>query len=797
MEEYAPELRDRIRMLWRHQLMIVGTAGVAALAALVYSLGQSKTYQAESELVVRPILPQAAFASSGLATAEGGPLGLDASVDTQAEVVRSGSVAKRVAQSLGISTPPEVLSDSVTVEPVTNEVLRITATALTPRLASRLANAFANEYLAYRRDSAANSVEAVAQDLSGRIEGLESTVEELDSTIVSLAVQIADVPAGDVGTRAALQAEVERNRTERNELLIQLGPLRARYLELSFASETASVGGGDVIQRASVPTAPASPHPLRDGALGLMLGSVLGVGFLWLRNHFDPRILTKDEAAQAAGAPVLASVPRSNGWRELVGTDRSPRDVDGRLQEHGQTGGAPLSAPGSLDSEGYRTLRSNLLAYGLGTEVKRLLVVSAQRGEGASTAVANLAVACANAGLRTMAVSADFHHPGMPSLLGIPAGGMGLAEVLTGEASLHEAVAKTQVANLVVLPPGGSKTTAIDLLAFSPLGKVLERAARLVDVVLIEAPSLSLGADTTTLAGHTDRTLLVVRVQVARPGAVARATSLLEQAGSPVLGLLLHDAFRDDDTPGIIQNHLLGGAPRVATRSENGQAPDLDRPSGPEVEPKPAPGQVVAQPPRQGGGSGRSDTRVKRPIRKGAGTKTIPESEPGSRSKTERHGEAPPARGPGEARRTRGLYLPLSKPEPEPRPETPPPAGREVDRPTKGGDGPSRSIPREGSPIRKGEETRPLGEGPPASRSEESDDAPGGPQASDDRRAPGPDPLPKPEPRPESARAIDRPAQNSGGPRSDGKVKRRPAPRGDETKAVADRDPVSRPVEER
>ena len=212
MDEYAPELRERFRMIWRHKVMIIATASVAALVALVYSLTLPKSYEAQSQLVIRPILPQAAFASSSLATAEGGPLGLDVSIDSQAEVVRSGSVARRVGRSLGIPAPPSLLTESVTVAPITNEILGITVSASSPRLAAQLANAFANEYLAYRRDSAATAVEAVAQDLSVRLEGLEETVAELDDAIVSLSVQIADLPATEVAQRAALQAEVDRYR---------------------------------------------------------------------------------------------------------------------------------------------------------------------------------------------------------------------------------------------------------------------------------------------------------------------------------------------------------------------------------------------------------------------------------------------------------------------------------------------------------------------------------------------------------------------------------------------------------
>jgi succinoglycan biosynthesis transport protein ExoP len=620
MDEYAPELRERFRMIWRHKLIIVATASVAALVALVYSLALPKTYEAQSQLVIRPILPQAAFASSGLATAEGGPLGLDVSIDSQAEVVRSGSVAKRVARSLGISTPPSVLTESVTVEPVTNEILGITVSASSPRLAAQLANAFANEYLAYRRDSAARAVDAVAQDLSVRLEGLEGTVAELDDAIVSLSVRIADLPATEVAQRAALQAEVDRYRAERNELLIQLGPLRSRYLELNFAGEAASIGGGDVIQRAIPPTDAASPHPLRDAVLGFVLGSVLGAGLVWLRNHIDPRIVTKDEAARAAGAPVLASVPRSNGWREV--SRRNPlHRIGRRLQGLEPDDGVPVPTETSVASEGYRTLRSNLVALGLGTKIKRLLVVSDQSGEPIATAVASLAAACANAGLRTIAISADFRHAGLPSLLGIPGDGTGLAQVLKGTVSLEEALVPAPLPNLVVLPSGDSEATAVDLLAASPLGSVLDRAATIADIVLIEAPAVSLGADTMTLAGYTEATLLVARIGVTRPGSIARAASMLEQAGSPVLGLVLHGVFENDDTPGIIYEHVE--QPRAAGPSDDGHAPELAEPV-PQEKPKPKVRRVVTATPgvdrpegKSGAPTGSSGSAKRQPKKRG------------------------------------------------------------------------------------------------------------------------------------------------------------------------------------
>jgi capsular polysaccharide biosynthesis protein/Mrp family chromosome partitioning ATPase len=541
MEEETFALRDVLRILRHHRWQIVAFTVVAVIAAAVITFSQPKRYTAETQLVVGPALPDAALPDAR-GTSKAGPLGLDLPAETQARVADSPLMAGRVARALRI--PPdaahiEELTQRVQVKAVTDNVLLITANAPSAVEAQALANAYATEYIRYRRDAAKSAVQALSTDYKRQVDKLKQQADLLTNQIASATAQGA--------SRGAAQL------TSARQVILDEVSALTRTSQALDLTKTTELGGGQVIAPATEPKGSSSPNPIRNILIGILLGGAAGVTLALFREHTYDRVRTRDDAARLTHAPVLGAIPRRPPFRagggELV----------------------TLHAAGSVASNAYRELRSNLVRRGLGTRVRCLLVTSVGRGADAAETVGNLAVECARAGLSTVVMSADLGHPHLQSYFGISEA-RGLASVLANGSQMDESTLTSMLyvvdtPNLFVLPSGAVDLGLGELLESAPLGRILELATNIAEVVILEAPPILDSGDVITLAGFADATLLVLRAGADKETLAARAASMLEMTGCVIEGVVLNGAWKDDETVGWIEDR-----PRDLERRSTGVA---------------------------------------------------------------------------------------------------------------------------------------------------------------------------------------------------------------------------------
>jgi capsular exopolysaccharide synthesis family protein len=188
--------------------------------------------------------------------------------DTEVLVAHSPEVAQGVRQQLHISASPSQLLDEVKIEAAQNaDILNIIATTGVPRYSAVLANAFAQQYIAFRARS--------------QLSGIETAQSNLQH-------QIAELPAGST-ERAALQQSLQR-----------LSSLRA-----------VAGGGANIIGLAAPPSAPSGMRLSTTIVVGVLVGLAIAFSLLFLLESMDRRIKSIEEFEREYRLPVLTGVPQS------------------------------------------------------------------------------------------------------------------------------------------------------------------------------------------------------------------------------------------------------------------------------------------------------------------------------------------------------------------------------------------------------------------------------------------------------------------------------------------------------
>lgn len=197
--------------------------------------------------------------------------------------------------------------------------------------------------------------------------------------------------------------------------------------------------------------------------------------------------------------------------------------------------------PFSVPAEEMRALRSQLLLRGFGTpEGRRILcVVSAQSQDGRSFVAANLAVAFAQQGQRTLLVDADFRKPRQDKLFRTP-NSAGLAGILAGRVGTEAVSPVASLPGLSVLSTGALPPNPQELISKPTFKQLLLNATRAFDVVLVDTPAAATASDAEIIAASTGASLIVARKNKSLLRATTALAQQLQQGGVVLVGSVLN-----------------------------------------------------------------------------------------------------------------------------------------------------------------------------------------------------------------------------------------------------------------
>lgn len=490
--EEPVDLLDYVEVIRRRAAIILGGIAIGIAVSLALSLARTPVYVGRAEVLVEP--------PGG---AQGMRLSQLVSVETEARLIDSAVIAERAAEALGVSAPVTELLErvSVTTSPDTL-VLTIAYSDPDPKRAAAGANAFADAYLAYKRES-------TLADIAEQRSAVEAQITELRRQEDKQARLLEDLTPGTARYRAAQDAL--------NRLDVQITLLLSQLADLP-----STVNPGQVILPATVPSSPASPKTILDVLVGSFLGLFVGLVGAFARDRLDDRVRDRRDLVAYLPTEILTYIPHA----------RQPRD--GLLLE---------SDPRSPAAEAFRAARTTVMALAARDAARVLAILSPLEREGKTTAAANLGAALGHADQRVAVVSADLRRPRIHEAFHMP-NERGLAEILRGELPVDDALRASGTPNVWVLPAGEPPNRPAELLQSPRLRETLERLRSSFDLVILDCPPVLGLSDCLAIVPHVDAAIMVIAVDRSRRRAILEACDQIARVGGVLRGAFLNQIGR-------------------------------------------------------------------------------------------------------------------------------------------------------------------------------------------------------------------------------------------------------------
>lgn len=358
----------------------------------------------------------------------------------------------------------------------------------------------------------------------------EKQIQSLEAQLKSL-TELIEVYQKRVKTLPQLEFEHQKLQRELKAKSDVLENLVKNYQDAQITINNTQ-GNIRSTEFASIPQEPTINRRFLYLVQGFLGGILAGSLVAYSLDKLDQRINNTDQIKKYFKQPIFGKIPDFY-----------------RRKSDNITSSLPVrDNPGSTITEHFRALCASIKF--MGTEEKPLKVItisSAIPGEGTSTIVANMAIASSELDVKVLLIEADLRNPGQSKIWKNIDISMGLSDLLQTENNLSssELAISPIMPNLDILLAGNTQSNPVVLIGLPQMVYLLEEMKNKYDLIIIDAPPVSIAADAQILGRMSDGMLMVVRQGKTNTSMLASISESLSQAEVNILGLLLN-CFTDD-----------------------------------------------------------------------------------------------------------------------------------------------------------------------------------------------------------------------------------------------------------
>ena len=351
---------------------------------------------------------------------------------------------------------------------------------------------------------------------------IDSQIQELKGQLLLIDDRVSKLP--DVQQQVlALVREVEVATTLYTALLN-----RKQEFEMVRAGTTGSIR---IIDTPMLPRFPIEPRGGRirfvSGILGLVAGAALVLALFYLRSGVDD----PGKVEAKVNLPNYGSIPYSPLQQNLAAQLKSKESGERRLLTELE--------PTSTTSEAIRSLRTSLRFAQFDAPDNITMITSPSPGVGKSFVSLNLGALIAQTGERVIVIDADMRRGQLNKAIGLERS-PGLSEVISEEIALEDAVHRTSVGGLYVIPTGRIPPNPSELLITEQFLDILKTVSGRFSQVIVDTPPILAVTDAADIGRHCGTTLVALKAGEHPMPMIEDTINRLRRSGVRVRGTIFN-----------------------------------------------------------------------------------------------------------------------------------------------------------------------------------------------------------------------------------------------------------------
>lgn len=270
----------------------------------------------------------------------------------------------------------------------------------------------------------------------------------------------------------------------------------------------------------AIPGEKVAPRTTLIAALSLVLGGMIGMAMVLIRQFMHNGFRSADELESATGLPVLGQIPKM--------PFKAREGLIGYLHDK----------PTSAAAEAVRNLRTSLLLSDIDNPPQVIMSTSSLPGEGKTTHSIALVQNLAGLNKKVLLIEGDIRRRTLNEYFqDVPQGG--IVTALSGEKPLHELVLHDDWLGADVLMGEKSRVNAADLFSSDRFREFMDNVRHTYDFVIIDTPPVLVVPDARVIGQHVDAILFSVAWDRTHRAQVMAAMRELESAKLKITGVAL------------------------------------------------------------------------------------------------------------------------------------------------------------------------------------------------------------------------------------------------------------------